>query len=303
MDGAHDHAGHSHRHGGAHGAASGDRRRLLAALGLTLSICVVEVIGGFRSGSRSLLGDAQHMLSDVLGEVLALVGLAFAARPADARRTFGYQRVEILMALLQGAVLFSMATGVIWSAAHRLSRPPEIQTGLMLVVAAVGLLANVLSAFLLHGSKNLNVRGAYLHVMMDLLSSVAVLLTGAVMWFARGLYVLDSLTAIGIGLFIYYSAYRLARDAVDVLLLAVPRDLCLADVTDALRALPGVREVHDLHLFALASERSVLTAHLIVDAEAGTAQRDALVQASRALLQERFGITHATLQIEAASAG
>lgn len=292
--GSHDHSRHS-RHG--HGAR--DRRRLLLALALTLTICVVEVIGGYYSGSRSLLGDAQHMLSDVLGEVLALIGLAWAVRPADTRRTFGYQRVEILMALLQGAVLFTMATGVIWSAAHRLLQPPEIRTGLMLGVALVGLLANLASASLLHGSHNLNVRGAYLHVLMDLLSSVAVLLTGAVMWLSRGLYALDAITAIGIGLFIYYSAYRLAVDAVDVLLLAVPRGLDLSEVSTALRALTGVVDVHDLHLFALASERAVLTAHLVVPADAGAPEREALLRRGQALLAERFGIAHATLQIEA----
>lgn len=291
----HDHdndRGHGHSHGHGH-----DRRRLLLALALTLTICVAEVYGAYRSGSRSLLGDAQHMLSDVLGEVLALVGLSLAARPATDRRTFGWQRVELLLALLQGVLLFGTATAVIASAASRLGRPPEIQTGLMLAVAVVGLLANLASAALLHGSANLNVRGAYLHVLMDLLSSVAVLVTGLVMWLARGLYVLDAVAAIGIGLFIYYSAYRLVSDAVEVILLSVPRGLRLDDIRAALAALPGVSEVHDLHVFSVASGRSMLIAHLVVAAPEGGSGDQVLREGAR-LLRERFGITQATLQLE-----
>jgi cobalt-zinc-cadmium efflux system protein len=288
--------GDKHSHGHRHGRSrKSDRRRLILAAGITLFICAVEVVGGVLSGSLALLSDAGHMVSDALGEFLALFALYLADRPADPRRTFGHHRVEILMALLQGAILFALAGLVIWNAAGRLHTPPEIHTRLMLIVAAVGLLANVVCAVLLHGGHSLNIRGAYLHVIMDALSSVAVLIVGGVMAFHPGLGVLDPLLSIGIGLFIIYSAYRLSSEAVDVLLEAAPPHLPIAQVREALLSIPGVRHIHDLHLWTITSGMHALSAHLLIDVHGTHGQ---VLAAAREVLAERFDITHSTLQIE-----
>lgn len=296
-DHGHDH-GHGHKHGHGHGhGRRDDRRRLALALGLTSTLCVAEVIGGRLSGSLALLSDAGHMFSDVLGEVLALGALVLAGRPANERKTFGYHRIEILAALLQGAILFALASLLIWEAAHRLATPQPVQTGLMLGVAALGLLANALCAALLHGGHSLNVRGAYLHVLLDGLSSVAVLLTGVAMWLRGGLWILDPLISVGIGIFIYYSAYRLAREAVDVLLLSVPADLHLPAIERGLRGVPGITDIHDLHIFTITSGLPALSAHLVVD-RALQPSNDALLDQVKRLLSQQFAITHSTLQVE-----
>ncbi|MCS6914012.1 MAG: cation diffusion facilitator family transporter [Myxococcales bacterium] len=276
----------------------GDRQRLSAALVVTLSICIAEFVGGILSGSLALTSDAGHMFSDLLGEVLALLALVVADRPADERRTFGYHRIEILMALLQGAMLFALAGMVIWHGILRLRAPPAVQTGLMLAVAAVGLLANLVCALLLRGGHSLNVRGAYLHVLLDGLSSVAVLVGGLVMWVVPGMFVLDPLLSIAIGLFVCYSAYRLASDAVEVLLEAVPRHLDLADIERGLLSVGGIRHVHALHVWSIASGVYALSAHLVVECEE-VKRVDALLAAVRRMLTDRYRITHSTLQIEA----
>lgn len=298
-----DHSNHDHAHGHDHGHRHGrgrrsDRRRLILATAITLSICAVEVVGGLLSGSLALLSDAGHMVSDALGEFLALFALYMADRPAAPRRTFGHHRVEILMALLQGAILFALAGLVIWNAAGRLHAPPEIHTRLMLIVAAIGLLANIACALLLHGGHSLNIRGAYLHVLMDALSSVAVLIVGAIMTFSPGLGILDPLLSIGIGLFIVYSAYRLSSEAVDVLLEAAPPHLPIAQVREALLLIPGVRRIHDLHLWTITSGMHALSAHLLIDGQDEAQRHGQVLAAARQMLAARFDITHTTLQIE-----
>lgn len=269
----------------------------MIALALTLVTCVIEVIGGHLSLSLSLITDAGHMFSDFLGEILALLGLWIAERPADQRKTFGYHRIEVLMALIQGALLFGMASLVIWSAVHRLRAPPEVHTGIMLAVAAFGLLINAGCLLLLRGGSSLSVRGAYLHVLMDGLSSVAVLIVGGVLWLAPGLRILDPLLAIGIALFICYSAYRLAGDAVELLLLAVPRELDLRQVEAGLLDVPGIKQIHDLHIWTIGSGMHALSAHLVVDC-AQVAESDALLTLVKQHLKQRYRITHSTLQIE-----
>lgn len=300
----HDH-GHGHAHGHDHGHGGSrreDRRRLSIALVVTLTICGAEFVGGYLSRSLALTSDAGHMLSDVLGEVLALFALLIAERPADERRTFGFHRAEILMALLQGAILFAMASLVIWHALQRLREPQEVQTLLMMGVALVGLLANVVCALLLRGGHSLNVRGAYLHVLLDGLSSVAVLVGGALMWRFPGLLLLDPILSIAIGLFIYYSAYRLAADAVEVLLEAAPRGMDLVELERGLREVPGVRHVHDLHVWTITSGMHALSAHLVVECDE-LKGADALLREVRRTLAERYHIAHTTLQVEAVACG
>ncbi|HEX2574050.1 MAG TPA: cation diffusion facilitator family transporter [Polyangia bacterium] len=286
--------GHGHEHDRAH-----DRHRLVLTLLLTAVILVAEVLGGLWSHSLALLSDAGHMLSDLAAQALSLVALAIATRPADARRTYGYYRIEILAALANGVALIGLAVWIFWSGYHRLrSGGPPIDLPVMTGIAGIGLAANLLGAYLLHSAQSLNVRGAYLHLLSDTLSSVVVMLGGLVMYLGgRRWSAIDPLLSMGIGLFITYSAFRLVRDAVDVLLEAVPLDVDLYGVNSALGRVQGVREVHDLHVWTITSGMRALSAHLVVDT-ASLPAADRVLGDVKALLAREFRITHSTIQIE-----
>jgi len=291
----HDHHGHEHAHG-----RLADRRRLVGALAITSIILVAEAVGGWLAHSLALLSDAGHMFSDVVAQALSLAALVIAARPADARRTYGWHRVEILAALGNGLALVALAAIIVWEGWRRLHAPVAVDTSVMMPIAAIGLVANALGVWLLHGSHSLNVKGAYLHVLGDTLSSVAVLAGGAVMYFAHGMYWLDPALSIAIGLFIAYSSYALVRDAVDVLLETVPRDVDLAGVTHAIDKMPAVVAVHDLHIWTITSGLLALSAHIVVRAS-DAAERDALINEIKRVLAESYKISHTTLQIESES--
>jgi cobalt-zinc-cadmium efflux system protein len=290
---------HNHHHGHAEGR-HGDRKRLIGALALTSTILVAEVIGGWLAHSLALLSDAGHMLSDVVAQALSLAALLIAARPSDARRTYGWHRVEILAALGNGVALVVLALIIIWEGWLRLHAPVHVDTRLMMPIAALGLAANLGGVWLLRESHSLNVKGAYLHVLGDTLSSAAVLAGGAVMFFVRGTDWLDPALSILIGVFILYSSYALVRDAVDVLLEAVPRDVDLAGVTHAIDGMPHVVAVHDLHVWTITSGLFALSVHIVVrsiDAK----ERDQLITTLKGVLSEQFKISHTTLQIESES--
>jgi cobalt-zinc-cadmium efflux system protein len=291
----HDHDDH-HRHRHTPDRTN-ERRRLAVTVGLTALIMVAEVLGGLWSHSLALLSDAGHMLADVVAQALALTALVIATRPADARRTYGWYRIEILAALVNGVVLFALAGGILWQATQRLSAPVEVHTGLMLVVGAIGLLVNLAGTWVLSGLRSLNARAAYLHVLLDTLSSVAVIAGGVVMLMAHGMYWVDPLLSIVIGLLILYNAYRLVREAVDVLLETVPRGIDLAGVTHAIDGVDGVSEVHDLHIWTITSGLYALSAHIVV-LPAHEAGRDILLNRVKEMLLRDFSIAHTTLQIE-----
>ncbi len=293
MGHAHDHPhDHSHQHG-----RSRERRKLALAVVITAAILVAEIAGGILSRSLSLLSDAGHVLSDLVAQLLALVAVTLAARPADARRSWGWHRLEILAALMNGMILFGLAGVLMWQGASRLRSPVEVHTGLMLVVAVIGLLANLAGAYLLHGSHSLNARGAYLHLVLDALSSVTVVIGGVAMALAHGLYWLDPLLSMVIGVIILYNAYLLVREAVDVLLEAVPKDIDPAGVSDAIRRVAGVAEVHDLHIWTITSGMLALSAHVVV-AAGHQGNRATLMNAVKQVLIDDFHISHTTIQIE-----
>ncbi len=277
------------------GRLASHSRALRAALAITVLFMLVEAVGGWLANSLALLADAGHMLGDAASLTLALFVAWVAQRPATATKTYGYLRLEIFAALLNGAALLGIAGVIVWQAVRRLGQPAEIESGLMLAVAAAGLVANVVALRLLHGGHrhSLNVRGAYLHVAGDLLGSVGTLVAGLIIALS-GWTAADPLISIGIALLILAGAWRLVRDSVDVLLEATPRHISLPAVEREVRAIPGVADVHDLHVWTVTSGVVAMTGHAVVP-DATRAQR--ILRD----LQDRMaalGIHHVTFQLE-----
>lgn len=289
-------AGHSH------GTATGAHRsRLLTALLITLTVMVAEVIGGLISGSLALLADAAHMLTDAAGVGLALLAAWFASRPATPERTFGYQRSEVLAAVVNALLLFGVAGFVLVEAVRRFtSPPPEVATGLMLGVAVVGLVANTISLLVLRGGQqeSLNVRGAYLEVLGDLLGSAAVIVA-AIVIALTGYTQADPIASALIGLMILPRTWGLLREAVDVLLEATPRGVDLTQVRQHLLDTPGVIDVHDLHAWTITSGLPVLSVHVVVAqdvlADGGGGR---VLDSLGVCLAGHFDVEHCTFQLE-----
>lgn len=279
-------------------AARRSRGRLLAVLVLTGGFMIVEVVGAVFTGSLALAADAGHMLTDVGGLALALFAVWIAARPPTPAKTFGYYRVEILAALVNALVLLAVAAWILVEAYQRILAPPEVLGGPMMVIAALGLGVNVLGAWLLQGGAraSLNVRAAYFEVLSDALSSVGVLIAaGVVTW--TGWNVVDPLVSAAVAIFIVPRTWRLLAQAVNVLLEGTPTHLKLDEIEEAMTQVPGVRRVHDLHVWTLTSGREAMSAHVVVD-DLGESER--LLEALHAVLHARFGIDHTTIQLEKA---
>ena len=277
-------------------ARAANRRALGLALALTLVIVVVEVVGGVLTGSLALQADAGHMVSDVLAMSVALIAIWMATRPASAERTFGYQRVEVLAATANGAVLLLVAAYVFWQASRRFADPPEVESGLMLAVGAAGLVANIASALILRSqqAESLNVRGAFYHVLGDLLGSVGVIVAGIVM-LATGWFLADPLASVIIGLFIVFGAGRLLRDSLAVLLETVPAHIDPQQVATALTGTAGVAGLHDLHIWTVTSGLVALSCHCELNGERDS---DQVLAELCDMLHERFAIHHVTIQPE-----
>ncbi len=286
------HHGHDHDH------RSGSRRALAWTLGLNASFMVVEFLGGWLSGSLALISDAGHMLTDVLAIGLSLLAIKFASAPANGRKTYGFYRLEILAALANGVTLILLSGYIFYEAWQRFRSPAEIKSGLMIGVAMAGLAVNLAGFFILRASSrhSLNVRGAFLHVVGDLLSSAAVVAGGLVIHFT-GWSVVDPALSVLIGLVILKGAYDLVRESVDILLEATPSGLDLAEVESALKEIAGIREVHHLHVWSLTSGIHALSAHVQIEDQM-TSQSDLLLQMINDRLEERFGIAHSTIQLE-----
>jgi cobalt-zinc-cadmium efflux system protein len=288
----HDH-GHVELRAGARHAG-----RLWWSFGLVTCFLVVQVVVGLATNSLALLSDAGHMATDALGLGMALAAITAANRRTTAHhRTFGLYRLEILAALANAVLLFAVAGYVLVEAARRFDDPPEVASVPVLLVGTIGLAVNVVAFLLLRSgaSESLNVRGAYLEVLADLLGSIAVIVAAAVMWATSWGWV-DPVIGAGIGVFILPRAWRLGRDALRILVQAAPASLELPVVTAALTAIDGVADVHDLHVWTLTSEMDVLTAHLGIVADADAEE---VLGRARRMLAERFHLTHATLQVEA----
>ncbi|MEZ5178369.1 MAG: cation diffusion facilitator family transporter [Acidimicrobiales bacterium] len=293
-------AGHSHGHSHSHASVrAGERHRgrLAAAFGVLSLLMVVEFVAGWATSSLALISDAGHMLTDVLGIGMALAAIQLATRgSARSHRTFGLYRLEILAALANAVLLVGVAVYVLVEAVRRIGDPAEVIAGPMLVVAVLGLVANLVAFALLRpgAAESLNLRGAYLEVVADTLGSVGVIVAAAVIGVTGWTWV-DPVVGVGIGLFILPRTWRLGGQALRILIQAAPPELDLDDVERGLRDLDAVVDVHDLHVWTLTSDMEVASAHLVV---ASTADHHDVLDQARDLLGERWGIAHATLQIE-----
>ena len=306
---AHSHHSHHHHHGSpghghhdpgpghAHGPGRrGQRRRLTLTLALTGTYMVAELVGGLLTRSLALLADAGHMLADVGALALSLFALWLAEKPAPPARTYGYYRIEILAALLNGAALLAVAGGIFLEAVERLGDPPAVLGGPMMLVALGGLLVNGLGLLVLHGGRgeSLNLRGAWLHVLSDALGSVGAITAGVLIWALDWRWA-DPAASILIGALVIRAAWSLVREAVAVLMEGAPGHIDVDEVRDALRATEGVESVHDLHVWTITSGLVSLSCHVCSHEEVAPAE---LLSRLQAVLRGRFGIDHVTIQIE-----
>lgn len=290
----HDHAVSARSAGARHAG------RLRIVLLTSATILVLQIAGGVASHSLALLADAGHTFTDVFGVTMALVAIRYAARPADAERTFGYYRLEILAAAANAVLLFFVAAWVLYQAVGRFDSPVEVGSTTMLVIAAVSLLVNLCGLLLLRRGRDesLNVRGAYLEVFADMLGSVAVLAAAGLIK-ATGWHGWDPVASIAIGAMILPRTWILLRDAVNVLLESTPKGMDLSSVRAHLRQTDGVADVHDLHAWTITSGLPILTAHVVVEPRVldGERTRD-ILDTLRDCLQGHFDVEHSTFQLE-----
>lgn len=283
--------GHNHHH-----SSSNSWRRLSLVLCLTALYMVAEIAGAYWTGSLALLADAGHMFTDVAALILALVAVWFGSRPATSKKTFGYYRLEIIAALVNGVALVVISLLIFYGAYERWLDPPVVRSGPMMLVAAGGLAVNLVCAAILHGRHDvdLNIRGAWMHVMGDALGSVAAILAGLCMALF-GWYAADAIFSVVIAVLIILGSVRLIRESTNVLLEGTPAHINLAAVEDAILATDGVNNVHDLHVWTITSGRDALSAHVI---HAHSISQPDLLRELRTKLHDRFGVDHLTIQME-----
>jgi cobalt-zinc-cadmium efflux system protein len=290
------HGDHGHAHGAHDHGRGADRRALAIVFALTSTFMVAEVIGGLVTGSLALLADAGHMLSDALSLGIALFAVWLSGRPATPNRSFGYKRAEILAALFNGATLVAISIWIFVEAYRRFFEPPEILGGWMLAVAALGLVVNVAGAVILwrSGGESLNLQGALRHVLADVLGSVGAI-AAALVILATGWWYADPIISVLIGLLVLASSWRLVRDSINILLEGTPPDIDAGEVGRSMAGIPGVAEVHDLHVWTITSGFPALAAHVLVgrDEDCHARRRDL-----EEVLAREYGIEHTTLQVD-----
>ncbi len=289
----HDHAAHDHSHRPSGPSAE---RNILLAMALTGVFMVVEVIGGVLSGSLALIADAGHMATDFASLLLAYAGIRFGRRPADAQRTYGYRRLEVLAAFVNGMTLLALTAWIVYEAFHRLAAPVEVLSGPMMAVAVLGLAVNI-GAFLIlrqGGSDNVNVAGALVHVLGDLLGSLAAIAAAAVIWLT-GWMPIDPILSLFVAVLILHSGWQVVRRSAHILLEGTPPEIDLTDLKTQLEAVPGVENVSHIHVWLLTSQRPMATLHVRV---AGNADAPAVLAAVKRRLASEFGIEHSTVEID-----
>lgn len=289
----HDHSGHSH--------VPKSLKALAAVLILTGTVFFAELIAGLVSGSLALLADAMHMLSDATGLIIALVAMLIGRRAPTDRATYGFKRVEVLAAMTNALVVAAVSVWIVVEAIMRLGSDTEIQTGLMLIVAVIGFLTNGVSALVLmrHQDGNINMRGALLHVLSDMLGSVAVIIAGLVIRYT-GWTPADTIASIAIAAIILPRAFGLLKDAVNILLERVPDGADPAEVDRVLRAIPGVEDIHDLHIWSIDGREVLATCHIVVGTDFQHLFSCGVLDRAEAELN-KLGIEHSTIQLESAA--
>jgi cobalt-zinc-cadmium efflux system protein len=277
-----------------HGADQASERRLWLAFGLLLSFTLVEAVGGLWANSVALYAEAAHMLADTASLLLAIIAIRIAQRPARADRTYGHRRYQTLAAYTNGLVLLALTVAVVVAAARRLMLPPDVNGAVMLITAVVGAAANICAFLALSGATSLNERGARLHVLSDLAGSVAAIAAaGLIVW--RGWVLADPLLSLAVSVLILRSGWHLTRNSAHVLLEGAPAGFDSHAVEHDLEGLPGIKGVHHIHCWSLTGERAMLTLHATLQ---DGADRHAALTAVMQRLQDRFGVDHATVQIE-----
>lgn len=287
-------SGHSHTPTPGQ-AGAGYERSLWIALVLTTSFMVAEVIGGIVTGSLALISDAAHMFTDAAALAIALSAIQISKRAADAKRTYGYHRFEILAAAFNALLLFGVAIYILYEAWQRFNTPQTVQSIPMLLIASLGLVVNLISMRLLMGGKDgsLNIRGAYLEVWSDMLGSLGVIVGAAVIWFTGWTWV-DSIIAVVIGLWVLPRTWTLLRESMNILLEGVPDGVDVSSIEKALLSLPGIESIHDLHVWAITTGKPSLSVHLV----STTGNFDRLAIDAAELMEKEFNIHHSTVQME-----
>lgn len=295
--GGHDHAGHDHSH------APSSLRALLTVIIFTAAVFLAELTAGLISGSLALLADAMHMLSDSTGLIIAAVAMLIGRRSRTAHATYGFKRVEVLAAMTNAVVVTAISVWIVVEAIMRLGSEVEIQTTLMLVVAVIGFLTNAVAALVLmrHRDSSINMRGAFLHVLSDMLGSVAVIIAGLVIRYT-GWTPADTIASIAIAAIIIPRAFTLLKEALIILLERAPAAADPDKVDAALRDIPGVSDVHDLHIWSIDGKEVLATCHLVVDTEAEGLHSCGVLDRAEAELAG-LGIDHSTIQLESAAHG
>lgn len=293
----HDHKAGSHSHGHSHGDAKKlSKTRLFTVLGLTGSFMIIEAVGGFMTGSLSLVADAGHMLGDVAALALAVFAMWLSSKPANASRTFGYHRSEILAALANSVMLVVISIFVFGEAISRFSSPPAVQSMPMLIVAIGGLIVNLISMRLLTESaeKSLNAKAAYLEVFSDMISSAGVIVASIVMMNTGG-YIADPLLSAFLAVFILWRTWGLLKESIDILMENAPEHVNLQELTAAIAAVPGVVAVHDLHVWTITSGMISMSGHVAIQENADP---ESILDQLKELLEHKYEIDHTTIQLE-----
>lgn len=277
------------------------KNKLLVIISFNLILMAAEIIGGLVSGSLALLSDAGHMLTDTTALLISYVAIFIAIKGASGRNTFGWKRAEVLAALFNGALLAALAGAILYESALRFARPVEIKTTVMLAVAIVGLVGNAVGVLLLRRerSHNINIKGAYLHIMGDLLSSVGVIASALIIRLT-GLYFIDSALGLVIAAVIVRNSARLIGASLNILLEAAPPDINVAAIAADIKTISGVRDFHDVHVWSISGEARAISGHVLVD-DIKTSESQKILCELRARLLDKYRISHTTLEVECVS--
>ncbi|XCS10666.1 cation diffusion facilitator family transporter [Aeribacillus pallidus] len=290
---------HHHSHDHHHDFnRENNKKGLIIALLITVGILLLEFFGGLMTNSLALLSDSGHMLSDASSLALSLIAIWFAAKPASPNKTYGFYRFEILAALFNGVTLFVIAGFIIWEAVQRFFNPPTVASGSMMLIASIGLFANLLSAWVLMRKgdvkHNVNVRSAYLHVIGDALGSVGAIAAGFIMWLF-GWYIADPIISILVALLILKGAWGVLKHSIHILMEGTPVTIDQNEVKKSLKSIEGVKDVHDLHIWTITSGLDSLSCHILIEDHQDSQK---VLQAAIHMIEEKFKILHTTIQIE-----